>query len=331
MSSIENKKIRTQCSTSVNFSEDEDKTHNDTLTQSQSENIIHSELNIHNEIKERLKKYIEFGKVPHLIFHGPSGSGKRTIVNWFLNQIYKNTNQSLKDYVMYVDCAHGKGIKFIREQVKFFAKINLQISNDRPFKSIVLSNADKLTTDAQSALRRLIEVFSHNTRFFVIVEDKYSMLLPILSRLGDVYIPLPTINGNETNLNKYKIENSIVSHTTCQENENEQFTNLKDLLKTKNRKIGSIVKKHFGQGANQTKTLLTTMSIANECYQNAITVDEVITYLNYVMDTKYKSKYLMLFDKIKRQYRCETLIITTILYYSLVVRSIDNIDNLGFM
>lgn len=317
MSYIENKKIQ------LTNDKDKDKV-------KQGDNICEntSELKIHIEIKERLKKYIEFGKVPHLIFHGPSGSGKRTIVNWFLNQIYSN-NETIKDYVMYVDCAHGKGIKFIREQVKFFAKINLQITADKPFKSIVLTNSDKLTTDAQSALRRLIEVFSHNTRFFVIVEDKYSMLLPILSRLGDVYIPLPIIDGNEINLNKYKIEKSISHTSSC----NENFTNLKDLLKTKNRKIGSIIKKHYGQenSEKQTKTLLKTMNIANECYQNAITADEVITYLNYVMDNKSKSKFLIFFDKIKRQYRSETLLITTLLYYSLVVRSINNIDNIGFM
>ena len=41
-------------------------------------------------------------------------------------------------------------------------------------------NADKLTIDAQSALRRLIELFSHTTRFFIIIEDKYKLLKPIL-------------------------------------------------------------------------------------------------------------------------------------------------------
>ena len=134
-------------------------------------------LDIHQDIKQKLNTYIENATVPHLIFHGPSGCGKRTIVNWFLKQIYNNHTQNMNDYIMYVDCAHGKGIKFIREQIKFFAKTNLSITKCTPFKSIVLSNADKLTTDAQSALRRLIEVFSHSTRFFVIVEDKYRILM----------------------------------------------------------------------------------------------------------------------------------------------------------
>lgn len=294
---------------------------------------IQKEFDIHTDIKQRLKNYVDLGKVPHLIFHGPSGSGKRTIVNWFLKQIYVEEPQKMKDYVMYEDCAHGKGIKFIREQVKFFAKTNLSIRKETPFKSIVLSNADKLTTDAQSALRRLIEVFSHNTRFFVIVEDKYSMLLPILSRLGDVYIPLPIIKGKETNLNKYVIERVVlgacVSGNT-QENTQKCETGdvLEVLFKSKNRKISNILKKHY----SQTKNLITTTQAADECYQNAISATDIMAYISYVLsDDEHKSKYLLMFDKMKKQYRSEPLLITTMLYNTMVVRSIDNIDNIGFM
>ncbi len=139
-------------------------------------------LNIHQDIQERLEKFIECKNIPHIIFYGPSGSGKRTIVHNFVRSIYQNDQTNIKNYVMNVDCAHGKGIKFIREDLKFFAKMHIDKNNGYSFKTIILSNADKLTTDAQSALRRCIEVFSHNTRFFIIVEDKFLLLKPILSR-----------------------------------------------------------------------------------------------------------------------------------------------------
>ena len=90
---------------------------------------------------------------------------------------------------MFVNCAHGKGIKFIRDELKYFAKANMQCNDNNMFKSIVLMNADELTIDAQSALRRCIELFSHNTRFFIIVENKYKLLNPILSRFCEIYIP----------------------------------------------------------------------------------------------------------------------------------------------
>jgi len=69
---------------------------------------------------------------------------------------------------MSVNCSHGKGIKFIREDLKFFAKTNLQSTTGVKFKTIVLYNADSLTNDAQSALRRCIELFSFNTRFLLL-------------------------------------------------------------------------------------------------------------------------------------------------------------------
>ena len=97
--------------------------------------------------------------------------------------------------------------KFIREELKFFAKTTINFQNGNFFKSIILSNADKLTIDAQSALRRCIELFSHTTRFFIIVEDKYKLLRPILSRFAEIYIPLPSINTILTNLYQYHLGN----------------------------------------------------------------------------------------------------------------------------
>ena len=57
----------------------------------------------------------------------PSGAGKRSLVQWFVNTLYNK--DELKNYVLTVDCAQGKGIKFIRSELKFFAKTN----NDKFF------------------------------------------------------------------------------------------------------------------------------------------------------------------------------------------------------
>lgn len=317
-------------------------------------------LDIHSNVKQKLNNYIKNATVPHLIFHGPSGCGKRTIVNWFLKQIYNNHTQNMNDYIMYVDCAHGKGIKFIREQIKFFAKTNLSITKDTPFKSIVLSNADKLTTDAQSALRRLIEVFSHSTRFFVIVEDKYRMLLPILSRLGDIYIPLPVINCKETNLNKLLMSNINVF---AKEKPLIIEATKPRIIQDQHRKISKIIKRHLGisseiattntststttttttttsptttitqDDTNEPETLLTLVNAthaANELYENAFSGIDVIEYLQNRIPQEYRSKFLLMFDKMRIQYRSEPLLITTLLYNTLV-RSNHNFVNIGFM
>ena len=163
------------------------------------ENII-----IHENIEEKLDYFIKNQKIPNILFHGPSGSGKRTLILKFIDKIYENKEMKQK-YVLFINCAQGKGIKFIREDLKFFAKTNIHSQNGILFKTIILSNADKLTIDAQSALRRCIELFSHSTRFFIIVEDKYKLLNPILSRFSEIYVPLPILNKKPTNLHIYII------------------------------------------------------------------------------------------------------------------------------
>ena len=166
-------------------------------------------LSIHESIKEKLNYFQSIHKIPNIIFHGPSGSGKRTIVNDFIHTIYQNDRDKIKSLVMNVNCAYGKGIKFIRDELKFFAKTHIHSNGGDIFKTILLLNADKLTIDAQSALRRCIELFSYNTRFFIIVEDKYKLLKPILSRFCEIYTPEPIINGNTINLYKYNIQETF--------------------------------------------------------------------------------------------------------------------------
>ena len=47
-------------------------------------------MSYHPEINEKLDFFLKTGKIPNIIFHGASGSGKRTIVNKFIANIYQN-------------------------------------------------------------------------------------------------------------------------------------------------------------------------------------------------------------------------------------------------
>ena len=160
-------------------------------------------LKIHDNIVKKLDFFINENKIPHIIFYGPSGVGKRTLLNYFIKRIYKQNKKMISTYVMYVNCAHSKGIRFIRDELKFFAKTNIQNKNKFLFKIIVLFNADHVTTDAQSALRRCIEQFSHTTRFFILVENENQLLKPILSRFCNIFIAKPIINNHQLILHDY--------------------------------------------------------------------------------------------------------------------------------
>ena len=166
--------------------------------------------NYHKTIYNTLDYFIQHKKVPHLLFYGENGTGKKKIVKDFLKNNYNLIN-NYKDYIMFVECGHSKGIKYVRDDIKFFAKTNISLHNG-VFKTIILNNADKLTIDAQSALRRCIEQFSHSTRFIIIVEDKNKLLKPILSRFCEIYVHLPIIDNEETNF--YKNNNNYLNVKT---------------------------------------------------------------------------------------------------------------------
>ena len=125
---------------------------------------IHNTDNMDNmdttKIFDNLKKLYESNNIPNIIFHGPNMSGKKTLLENFLKLLYK-TSTNIKKFSLVINCSHGKGnIKFIRENLKYFANSIIHNNNTNLFKSIILLNADNLTIDAQSALRRLIEL--HN-------------------------------------------------------------------------------------------------------------------------------------------------------------------------
>ena len=166
-------------------------------------------LKIHKNIEHKLDQFLNTNNVPNIIFHGPSGSGKKTLVDSFINKIY-TSNQLKEEYIMKIDCEFGNGIKFIRNELKIFAKSNIIAPN--LFKTIILINADKLTFDAQSALRRSIELYSTTTRFFMIVKNITGLLKPMISRFSKIYVGYPVVNNKIINLHSYIVENMIIKN-----------------------------------------------------------------------------------------------------------------------
>jgi len=255
--------------------------------------LIHNTKNmlqIHGHIYDKLHHFHKTNKIPHLIFHGASGSGKRTIVNKFLDIIYDNDKHRMKSNIMTVNCAHGKGIKFIREELKFFAKTNIQSNNGTLFKTIVLINADHLTIDAQSALRRCIEQFSFNTRFFIIIENKHKLLNPILSRFCEIYVPEHMENGTITNLH----QKSINSHYKIQ-----YIENTEDWLDN------AIAEYREGEISHET-----TMELCELIYEKGLTCLEVICWVKTTdtLDNLIKAKTCVCFDTIRKEYRYEKML-----------------------
>jgi hypothetical protein len=218
---------------------------------------------------------------------------------------------------MYVNCAHGKGIKFIRDELKFFAKTHINSNGGDIFKSIILLNADKLTMDAQSALRRCIELFSHNTRFFIIVEDKYKLLKPILSRFCEIYISEPVYNDTIINLYKYNLNQTFKMKDI-------KTTRLewlkKELLKTVNKKIN----------------IEDLMDFSTKLYEKGysgtdiINLIEIPKFMELLISNEKRYELLIAFNKVRKEFRNEKLIILFILNF-VFLNSEISLENISFI
>lgn len=288
-------------------------------------------LNIHSSIKEKLEYFYQHRKIPNILFHGASGSGKRTILQNFIHMIYDNNKTKIKDFVMYVNCAHGKGIKFIRDELKFFAKTHIHSNGGDTFKSIILLNADKLTIDAQSALRRCIELFSHNTRFFIIVEDKYKLLKPVLSRFCEIYIPEPLSNGKSINLHKYNVD-SVFKPTTRLNPHMDWLT--KTLMQEVPEKQKQYESESLGKdGNNMMSVFLCELSV--KIYEKGCSAIDIITLIENtagfpMLNADKKYEILFAFNKIKKEFRNEKLLIMFILHF-IFISSVVSLENISFM
>ena len=274
-------------------------------------------LNIHQNIKEKLNYFHKIHKIPNILFHGKTGTGKRSIVNEFIHKIYNNDKEQIKTFVMYVNCSHGKGIKFIREELKFFAKTHINSNGGNNFKSIILLNADKLTMDAQSALRRCIELFSHNTRFFIVAEDKYNLMKPILSRFCEIYVSEPVINSQPVNLYKYNLN---------------QVFDTKDI---KAQKLDSL-KKELTKSVMKKNSIENLMLLSTKLYEKSYSALDILhllenpKFLDNIINTEKRYELLICFNRIRSEFRNEKLLILFILNFVFLSSELC-LENISFM
>ena len=124
-----------------------------------------------DEVVSTLKGSIKAGNLPHLLMYGPPGTGKTSTVLAMARELYGP--ELYKKRILELNASDERGINVVRTKVKTFAQ--QAIGQQRapgfpcpPFKLIILDEADSMTRDAQTALRRTMEAHSTVTRFCLI-------------------------------------------------------------------------------------------------------------------------------------------------------------------
>lgn len=169
----------------------------------------------HHDIYKMLEVMSYDSSIPHLLFHGPNGSGKKTMVNIFMKMLFGKSINSVKD-VKYLVSGSGnteteeqfkqsyhhifiepKGNNhdryLIHDVIKVYvskARYNL-VESKHHFKLVVINNVDIMSESVQFSLRRTIEKYSDQCRFIIISNSISKIINPIASRCKCILVKSP--------------------------------------------------------------------------------------------------------------------------------------------
>ena len=129
------------------------------------------------EVIKRLKSYVQTRNLPHLLFSGPPGVGKTASAICVVRELF---GEDWTNNFTELNASDERGIDVVRTKIKNFARISPL--GDAEFKIIFLDEADALTSDAQSALRRTMEKYTSTCRFILSCNYSSKIIEPIQSR-----------------------------------------------------------------------------------------------------------------------------------------------------
>ena len=118
--------------------------------------------------------------LPHLLLHGPSGTGKSSSVNVLVHTLF---GDDTRGNILRINASDTRGIANVRDVINEFTRTGNAIAlGASRVKLVILEEADSLTLDAQCCLRRMMEVNSTSARFCLVCNFADKLLPAIQSR-----------------------------------------------------------------------------------------------------------------------------------------------------
>ena len=210
---------------------------------------------LHKDILALLDFMSKDDSIPHIIFYGMNGVGKRRIIKLFLEMLYGPDVNNLEENI-YTVCGSGNKVRdvlvkqsdyhividpvdnnfdkyLIQDIVKEYAKrIQINIFNSKKlFKSVLINNLDNLSYYAQTSLRRTMEKYSGTCRFITWCCSLSRVIEPLKSRCICIRVSSPN------NADMFKLAHTI----SVKENLNIKLDDYYKIIKNANGSVKNLL------------------------------------------------------------------------------------------
>lgn len=135
------------------------------------------------KVVQALKKYVEQGDMPHLIFHGHRGTGKNTLAVLLAKAMLGN---SWRENFKEMNASDERTIDIVRQQIIPYMRHTGLWNFNSKFKILFLDEADAITPDAQQALKRPLEIYEDNCKV-IFSCNNIDRIIPEIQDRCDVY------------------------------------------------------------------------------------------------------------------------------------------------
>ena len=175
-------------------------------------------MSYHGELSERLATLAADGDIPHLLFYGPSGAGKKTRIMALLRALYgagaekqrlehrdfrTPTNKAIEvttvasNYHIEINPSDaGNNDRYVvQEVIKEIAQSGSLHKGDKGrvgYKVVLLVEVDRLTRQAQAGLRRTMEKCTSSCRLILCCNNPSKVIDPLRSRCLGIRVAAPT-------------------------------------------------------------------------------------------------------------------------------------------